>query len=102
MCAVTVSLLSGSYDAAISTYDAGNTKLSQGQFVGFTVIPGQANTIPLTLSGIPASLRVSSGALGVHGTQSTGSTLYGVAQQNLIVQALDADGNVIVGPGSPT
>jgi hypothetical protein len=102
VCTLTLALNPGTYDAAISTYDAGNTELSGGQLVHFSILEGQANTIALTLSGIPAALHVSSPALAVHGSQSTGFTLYGLAPQHLLVEALDADGNVIVGPGAPT
>jgi sugar lactone lactonase YvrE len=102
LCTLTISLAPGSYDASISTADASATVLSQGHLVDFTIVAGQANTVSLTLSGIPAALSVSGGALAVHGSQSAGFTLYGLAVQPLLVEALDADGNVIVGPGSPT
>ncbi|HTW83960.1 MAG TPA: hypothetical protein VMD91_07845 [Candidatus Sulfotelmatobacter sp.] len=104
-CTLTISLPAGSYDAAISTYDGANgtgNELSQGQLVDFTIAEGQANAIALTLSGIPASLHVIGAAYPVQGSQSGGFTLYGAGAQNLIVEALDPDGNVIVGPGSPT
>lgn len=103
-CTLAISLPPGSYDAALSTYDGANAtgnELSQGQLVDFTIVAGQANTIALTLSGIPASLQVIGAAYPVHGSQGTGFTLYGTAAQKLVVEALDADGNVIVGPGSP-
>jgi hypothetical protein len=104
-CTLTVSLNPGSYDAAISTYDGANAsgnELSQGQLVDFTVAQGQTNAVALVLSGVPASLLVGGGGAAVHGTQNTGFTLYGIAAQKLQVEALDADGNVIVGVGSPT
>jgi sugar lactone lactonase YvrE len=102
LCTLSFSLIPGSYDASISTADAGSTVLSQGQLVDFTIAQGQTNTVSLTLSGIPTALIIGSSTLAVHGTQSTGFTLYGTALQPLVVEALDADGNVIVGPGSPT
>jgi hypothetical protein len=102
LCTLSISLAPGSYDASISTADAGATVLSQGQLVDFTIAEGQTNTVALTLSGIPVSLSVSSSALAVHGSLSAGFTLYGLVAQPLVVEALDADGNVIVGPGSPT
>ena len=105
ICTLTISLSPGTYDAALATYDGPNAtgnELSAGQTVGFTVSQGQANTLALTLSGIPASLQVASGAPAVHGSQDAGFTLYGISAQKLVVEALDVDGNVIVGPGSPT
>jgi hypothetical protein len=104
-CTLTLELLPGAYAASVSTFDGANgtgNELSAAQQVDFTVAQGQANPLALTLSGIPASLQVFSGAVAVHGAQSTGFTLYGIAAQKLQVEVLDADGNVIVGPGSPT
>jgi hypothetical protein len=102
LCTLTIALGPGSYDATISTADAGSTVLSHGQLVDFTIVAGQTNTVSLTLSGIPAALIVSGGTVAVHGSQSAGFTLYGMTAQPLVVEALDADGNLIVGPGSPT
>jgi hypothetical protein len=104
-CTLTIALAAGSYVASLSTYDGANgtgNELSAAQQVDFTVAQGQANALNLTLSGVPASLQVASTASAVHGSQSAGFTLYGVAAQKLLVEALDADGDVIVGPGSPT
>ncbi|MGD0050463.1 MAG: hypothetical protein ABSD03_01435 [Vulcanimicrobiaceae bacterium] len=103
-CTLTIALTPGSYDAAISTYDGANAtgnELSQGQSIDFTIAQGQTNTILLVLNGVPASLQVTGAALAVHGTQNAGFTLYGLGAQTLQVEALDADGDVIVGPGSP-
>jgi hypothetical protein len=105
VCTLEVSLPPGSYNAALATYDGANAtgnELSQGQLIDFTIIAGQANTIALTLSGIPASLQVAGAAFPVTGSLSGGFTLYGAAAQKLVVEALDPDGNVIVGPGAPT
>jgi len=102
VCTLTFKMAPGTYDAAISTYDAGNSELSAGQLLHFSVLEGHANTIALTLSGIPVALRVSGSTPAVHGSQAAGFTIYGLAAQSLVVQAVDANGNVIVGPGSPT
>ncbi|MGD1068105.1 MAG: hypothetical protein ABR975_14955, partial [Vulcanimicrobiaceae bacterium] len=102
VCTLSITLAPGSYDASISTADASATELSHGQLVDFTIAEGQTNTVALTLSGIPASVQVIGSALAVHGSQSAGFTLYGLVAQPLVVEALDPDGNVIVGPGSPT
>ena len=78
-----------SYTATLTTYDgydagtqtATGNVLSTGQNVGFTIHPGQANTIALALSGVPAQLVVipltplSTGTLSnTGGVSATGAT----------------------------
>jgi hypothetical protein len=78
------------YTATLTTYDqaggAGNV-LSEAQAVAFAIVAGQTNTVALTLSGIPESILA--------------TALNGGSGQ-VLVQALDADDNIIVGPGSPS
>ncbi len=61
VCTAVLPLPVGTYDASLSTYDqtggAGNL-LSEAQNVPFTIVAGTANSISLTLGGIPASLAV--------------------------------------------
>jgi hypothetical protein len=108
-CALTFPLAPGSYLGTISTYDgavaAGSATghlLSQGQSLAITVVGGQTNEITLTLDGVPASISIApaSGST-ITGTQSAGFIVPSSAQP-LLVNALDADGNTIVGPGTPT
>ena len=109
ICTLNLPLGPGTYDMTLATYDgydsahnaATGTELSSGQNVDFTIVAGTANTISVTLSGIPASLAVFTSALAVHGTSATGYTLYGTSAQKFTVVALDPDGDVIVGPGAP-
>src|SRR5580658_1990106 len=101
-CQLTVTLALGSYTATLTAEDATSTALSSAQSIAFTVVDNATNVIAIVLSGIPHSLQIASGAYGVVGSGSAGFTLYGVAPQPVIVTALDADGNTIVGPGSPT
>jgi hypothetical protein len=101
-CQLTVALAPGNYTATLTTEDANNTPLSSGQSIAFTITAGANNVIPITLSGIPYALQVASGAAAVHGSAGAGFKLYGLGAQPVIVTALDADGNIIVGPGSPT
>jgi hypothetical protein len=100
-CSLTVSLAPGSYNASVSTFGALDVELSAGQNVGFSIVAGQANVIPMTLNGIPASIRVSSAAPGVHGAQYSGFTLYGLSTQKFAAEAIDGAGSTIVGAGSP-
>ncbi len=102
LCVLIVALAPGSYTTTIALQDASNAVLSAAQTIPFTVIAGTNNAIDLTLSGVPHSISVTSGAPAVHGSQGGGFTLYGLAAQPVLVTALDADGNYIIGPGSPT
>jgi hypothetical protein len=102
ICQLTIALSPGSYTANLTMEDASNTPLSAAQSVGFTITAGVANTISITLSGIPYQLLVTPVSQAVHGSQNEGLTVYGIAAQKFIVNALDPDGNIIAGPGSPT
>jgi len=105
VCTLAVALAPGTYTAAISTYDGTNgtgTLLSSGQNVGFTIVQGQANTIPLTLNGVPHTLQVAAQSAGAQPTGASSFTITGVFPVSLEAIALDADGNIIVGPGAPT
>ncbi|MBV8491581.1 MAG: hypothetical protein JO199_13725 [Candidatus Eremiobacteraeota bacterium] len=124
ICEVTIALKpcptpANCYTATIATYDAVScggsnctippsaNELSAAQSVAFNVKAGQTSALPLSLSGIPASIVVApytvftlvddNAVLGTPHLQ-----LVGLGQHLIGVQALDADGNVIVGAGSPT
>jgi sugar lactone lactonase YvrE len=101
-CQIIVSLAAGNYIAALTAEDASGRALSAAQSIALTVVANAANSIALTLSGIPHELDVASGARAVHGSQNEGLLLYGSAAQAFIVTARDVDGNIIVGPGAPT
>ncbi len=104
-CTVTIALVPGSYAATISTYDQPNAHgnlLSSGQNVPFTVsATSTSNTIPLTLSGVPASFVVTPQSRLATGSDITGFTIAGMEPVPFLVAALDADGNFIVGVGAP-
>jgi hypothetical protein len=102
-CENTLALAPGTYKAIVDTYDQQSEKgnvLSEGQSLAVVIKAGQANTISLTLGGVPHSLAIASGAVAVHGTQAAGFTLYGKTAQALAVTAKDSKGNTIVGPAS--
>lgn len=104
-CQLTITLKPGKYTATISTYDAvnaGGNALSVAQAVAFTVKAGSSNAIALTLSGIPHSIFLTPGSTRSRTDASGGIQLFGTAANRIIAEALDADGNAIVGPGSPT
>jgi hypothetical protein len=89
----------------IVTYDKANAagnKLSSNA-VSATIVAGQANIIGVTLGGVPAEVTIGSGP--VETTANGGNdalVLAGPLPKTMIVEALDADANVIVGPGAPT
>jgi hypothetical protein len=85
-CTLTLSLSPGSYTFTMTTEDASGTALSTAQSIPVTVSEGESNTISVTLSGIPTALV---------------AALYGQTGY-VLVEALDADGNIIVGPGAPS
>ena len=106
------------YTATIKTYDkvscttgctipGGANELSAAQTVPFHVAAGGSTAIPLTLSGIPASIVAAPLDVFTLAQSYPGSgygtivELVGLGPHAVIVQALDPDGNIIVGPGSP-
>jgi hypothetical protein len=104
-CSTSVQLFPGMYTATISTFDGtfgGGNLLSSGQNLAFTVSATGSNTIPMTLSGVPASILVTPLSQAFTGTMVSGFVVGGMVAQPMSVVALDADGNYIVGQGSPT
>jgi hypothetical protein len=85
-CTLTILLSPGSYTLTMTTKDGSGNALSTAQSIPVTVNEGQANAISVTLSGIPTQLI---------------AALYGQSGE-VLVEALDADGNIIVGPGAPS
>lgn len=78
----------------VDTYDGGGASgnlLSEAAVVK-TIAASKANSIGLTLNGVPASLILH--LSNANPTQGTSATL------TLTVTAKDADGNVIIGPGN--
>ncbi len=91
-CSGTVSAPVGGDTFAVKLYDAtnaGGNPLSTGT-VTKTIVANTANSVNVTFNGVVASLSV---ALGASGTAGTSATI------PVTVNALDADGNTIVGPG---
>ena len=116
-CSLTVPVniaANGAFTFVVGTYDQAQTQncvpggapvcvgnvLSQTTFTQTLSIDG-ANTVSLTLDGIPASITFAPLTSGyLQGTVS-GLTLWGAATQQLSLAVHDAAGNTIVGPGSP-
>ncbi len=107
-CELSVNVAPGNYTATLTTYDhynggsvSGNV-LSTAQNVAFVAVANGTTNVPLTLSGVPANLV----AVPLTPFTQTGTTqginLLGLGAHAMLLEALDADGNAIVGPGAPT
>lgn len=105
VCTISLVLGAGSYDLTLTTYDqtggAGNA-LSAAQSVPLTIAEGQANSISLTLGGLPSSVAILSGSNALTTTSTGGFTLKIDATASVSVYGVDADGNLILGAGAPT
>jgi hypothetical protein len=103
-CTLSLGLPPGTYTAAVSTFDGlggAGTLLSAGQALNFTIAAGISNNVPITLSGIPYVLRIESLSQAVRKTGASAFKLTGPFAGKMIAYALDADNNIIVGPGAP-
>ena len=104
-CTVPVNASPGVHALTFVTYDklnaAGNRLSANG--INVTFVAGKNPAIPVTLAGVPASLQL---VPRVPSTAFSGNTAVGVtfsgAAQAMLIATLDADGNYIVGPGSPS
>ncbi len=110
-CDLSLALAPGSYTIYFTAEDGAGTALSQAIGVPFTVTAGQANTIPLTLGGVPTSIDMVVGQRqDADGSTASGFELWGAFKadgttlfpRTFTVLAADPDGNFIVGPGAPT
>ena len=109
-CTISFQIAPGTYVGAVGLYDgplstqgvpSGN-EVSSGQSVAVTFASGQSNIVALTLDGVPKNVVVSSTSPALHIAANGDLALYGTAPQTVHVNALDADGNTIAGPGSPS
>lgn len=104
VCSIVVKLLRQAYVATIDTYDALDGRghvLSLAQNVPFRIAENTRG-IGFTLSGVPHALAVGPASYAYSGDQQTGFTLNGGWTQPLGVSPVDADGNAIIGAGSPS
>jgi virginiamycin B lyase len=91
------------YTASVTTYDAGGHPLSADQDVAFSIVGGRANSLAMTLGGIPATVVVLPDASSaITGNANSG---FGISKctgpQNVSVLGVDADGNYVLGAGAP-
>ena len=124
-CTIQLTLATGNYLASFTTYDEpytgtvngtctlgpgatcvqppGTNALSQQQNLALMVVAGTANTLAVTLSGIPAKIALLpySGSVP-RGRYDIGFTFPPTSSTTFLTEAFDADDNAIVGPGAPS
>jgi virginiamycin B lyase len=109
-CRFTFLLTPRTYTATFATYDgmldgSGNpqgNELSANQSASFKVTAGAANTIDVTLDGIPTSVAFTPAESSTLSGSITGYTLSKCGSDQVTITGLDADGKTIIGPGAPT
>jgi hypothetical protein len=108
-CTLSFDLHPGTYAGAISTYDGAAgcqtssacNALSSNQAFPLTIAAGKANQLAVTLYGVPAKLVVMPVTNNV-AIVGLGVFVGGVnATAQVSLYAADADGNLILGPGTP-
>lgn len=118
-CTITVNAAitsAGTYNVIVATYDAPQsaacvpaaTPACVGNALSVstlpqTITPGSASSLAVTLGGIPAYFQpyeLVSGYIG--GDHVNGLAVFGPGPQVAQFKLLDADKNVIIGPGAPT
>ena len=117
VCVVPLGVVPGSYHVDLTMYDGllDTHDLPQGRVlsatlgVPFTVSPGRTNALSITLNGMPATLAIIPAANAtITGSPQTGYTLSRcfasepAGTESVSVIGVDADGNMILGPGAPT
>jgi hypothetical protein len=100
-CAIDLNLAVGTHTLSFVTLDANGIALSANTNVSDKVVSGVANQIPVVLGGDAASILVEPLDQYVTGSQSTGFSIVGHAPKAFSIVTLDADRNIIVGPGAP-
>lgn len=101
-CTFSIAAPPGTDAFTLTLTDSSGNALSRN-VVNATLTAGASTPVDVTLAGIPASVRAVPGAnSGIEGTGTPSYHVPGLLAQNIELQALDADGNVIIGPGAPT
>ena len=102
-CTVPVSATAGAHTVTFNTFDqpnAAGSSLSTNS-IPVTFVAGQNPTIPVALAGVPLSFYAAPlGAALISGSLTAGIGFV-PGSQSILIAALDADGNFIVGPGAP-
>ena len=105
-CTVPIIATAGSHTFTFTTYDGlgGTGNVLSTNAVMQSIVANQANSINVTLAGVPTSLQVTpfNGGSAISGNSLSGYQLAGALSNSFLAIALDADNNYIIGPGAPT
>jgi hypothetical protein len=83
--------------------DDTGSQLGANSAITFTVATNQANVVSGIIGGIATSIALVPANNGATGSLTLGFTvLYEGQAQGFTAEALDAAGNIIIGPGAPT
>src|SRR5580698_661421 len=91
-CQVSLSMPAGTYSGTVGSPSANNSTA-----VAFTVTPNGQNLFSLTTGGIPAQVQVVASSLLASVSAQNGIDFFGGGRHPVVVEALDANQNVIVG-----
>lgn len=100
-CTFSVPAPAGNDALALSLTDAGGNVLSKN-VVTATIAAGTVTPVAVTLAGVPATVKIVPGTRAFIDGTSAPYHFPGLFPQPVEVEPLDADGNVIIGPGAPT
>lgn len=101
-CVFSIPAAPGKDSFTLSLVDGAGNVLSHN-IVGATLTAGAVTPVNVTLAAVPASVAIVPGfGATIDGTAASGYHLPGLFAQPIELEALDADGNVIIGPGAPT
>jgi len=100
-CTFSIVAPAGHDTLALQLRDGGGNVLSEN-VVSVTVAAGTTTPVSVTLAAVPASVIVVPGANAVIDSAAPPYHAPGLGAQPIEVEALDADGNVIIGPGAPS
>jgi hypothetical protein len=101
LCTFSVPAPVGSDSFSLTLTDGANTPLSRN-VVTATIASGISTPINVTLAAIPASVAIVPGSGAVIDGSAPNYHFPGLYPQPVEVRPLDADGNVIIGPGAPS
>jgi len=102
-CTVPVSATAGAHTVTFNTFDQPNatgSSLSTNS-IPVTFVAGQNPTIPVALAGVPHSFYAAPLGTALFTGSLTAGFGFVPGSQSILVAALDADGNFILGPGAP-
>jgi streptogramin lyase len=101
-CSFAIAAPPGNDAFALTLTDTAGNVLSRN-VVSATLTAGVSTPVDVTLAAVPASVRAVPGRnSGIEGSGTPAYHIPGLFPQRIELQALDADGNVIIGPGAPT